>query len=87
MKIKRLCSRNLSRIFMYLNFCVTQTKTSLEVILGIGPLLWSSGQSFWLQIQRSWVRFPELPNFLRSSGSGMGPTQPREDNWGATWKK
>jgi hypothetical protein len=26
------------------------------------------------------VRFPALPNFLRSSGSGTGSTQPREDN-------
>jgi hypothetical protein len=25
--------------------------------------------------------------FLRSSGSGTGSTQPREDNWGATWMK
>jgi hypothetical protein len=25
--------------------------------------LWSSGQSFWLQIQRSLVRFPALPDF------------------------
>jgi hypothetical protein len=23
----------------------------------------------------------------KSSGSGTGPTQPREYNWGATWKK
>ena len=28
-----------------------------------GPPLWSSGQSFWLQIQRSRVRFPALPDF------------------------
>jgi hypothetical protein len=28
------------------------------------PSLWSSAQSFWLQIQRSWVRFPALPDFL-----------------------
>jgi hypothetical protein len=35
-----------------------------------GPPLWSSGQSSWLQIQRSRVRFPALPDFLRSSGSG-----------------
>jgi hypothetical protein len=28
-----------------------------------------------------------LPDFLRSSWSGTGSTQPREDNWGATWKK
>jgi hypothetical protein len=54
------------------------------------PPLWSSGQSFWLQIQRSRVRFPELPAFLSSSGSGTGSTQPREPrevNWGATWTK
>jgi hypothetical protein len=49
------------------------------------PPLCSSGQSSWLQIQRSRVRFPALPDFLRSSGSGTGSTQPREDNWGATW--
>jgi hypothetical protein len=35
---------------------------------------------------RSWVRFPALPDVLRSSGSGTGSTRPREDNWGATWK-
>ena len=44
------------------------------------PHLWSSGQSFWLQIQRSRVRFPALPDFLSSSGSGTGSTQPREVN-------
>jgi hypothetical protein len=51
------------------------------------PPLWSSGQSFWLRIQRSRIRFPALPHFLRSRGSGAGFTQPREDNWGATWMK
>ena len=44
------------------------------------PPLWSSGQSFWIQIQRSRVRFPALPDFLSSSGSGTGSTQPREVN-------
>jgi hypothetical protein len=33
----------------------------------------------WLQIQRSRVRYPALPDFLRSSGFGMGSIQPRED--------
>jgi hypothetical protein len=47
----------------------------------------ASGQRFWLQIQRSRVRFPALSDFLRSSGSGTGSTQPREDNWEASWKK
>jgi hypothetical protein len=41
---------------------------------------WSSGQSFWLQIKRSRVRFPALPDYLSSSGSGTGSTQPREVN-------
>jgi hypothetical protein len=40
----------------------------------------SSGQSTWLQIQRSWFRFPALLDFPRSSEFGTGPAQPREDN-------
>ena len=32
------------------------------------------------EIQRSRVRFPALPDFLSSSGSGTGSTQPREVN-------
>jgi hypothetical protein len=35
----------------------------------------SSGQTSWLQTQRPRVRFPRLPDFLSSSGSGMGSTQ------------
>jgi hypothetical protein len=46
---------------------------------GEGPPLWSSGQSSWLEIQRSGVRFRALPDFLRSSGSVTGSTQPRDD--------
>jgi hypothetical protein len=29
----------------------------------------------------------ELPDFLRTSGFGTGPTEPREHNWWTTWKK
>jgi hypothetical protein len=38
--------------------------------------LWSSGQSSWLLTQRSRVLFPALPDFLSSSGSEKGSTQP-----------
>ena len=62
------------------------TIKDLNVLDNIGcvchvmPPLWSSGQSFWLQIQWSLVRFQALPDFLSSSGSGNGSTQPREVN-------
>jgi hypothetical protein len=50
------------------------------------PPMWFSGQ-FLATDPEAWVRFPVLPDFLRSSGSGTWSTQPREHNWGATWKK
>jgi hypothetical protein len=57
------------------------TPSRPKPVTGHNPeLLWSSGQSFWLQIQRSRIRFPALPDFLRSRGSGTGSTQPHEDN-------
>jgi hypothetical protein len=37
------------------------------------PPLWSSGQSSWLQIQRSLVRFPALPDFWVVVGPERGP--------------
>jgi hypothetical protein len=33
------------------------------------------------------LRFPALPDFLKSSGFGTGSAQPREYNWGPAWKK
>jgi hypothetical protein len=52
-----------------------------------GLPLWSNGQSSWLQIQKSQVRFPAPPDFLRSSGSWTGSIQPREDSWSYVIKK
>jgi hypothetical protein len=52
-----------------------------------GPPLWSGGKNSWLQIQRFRVRFPALPDFLRSNAFGTACTQPGEYNWGATLKK
>jgi hypothetical protein len=62
------------------------TKPSLTSLLGVILVtvsIYSSldrRQSFWLLIQRSRVRFPALPDFLRCRRSGTGFTQPREDN-------
>jgi hypothetical protein len=53
----------------------------------MGPPLWSSGQSVWLQIQTFRFRFPTLPHFVRTSESVTGTTQPREGIWGVAWMK
>jgi hypothetical protein len=42
-----------------------------------GQRRWSSGQLLATDPEVQ-VRFPALPDFLRSSGSGTGPSQPRE---------
>jgi hypothetical protein len=36
-------------------------------------------QEFLATNSEVWVRFPALPDFMRSSGSGTGSTQPREE--------
>jgi hypothetical protein len=51
-----------------------------------GPPLWSSGPEFLVTDPEVRVRFPALPDFLTSSGSGTGLIQPREYNSGATGK-
>ena len=64
MVVRRQIVKSLKYCFVYIHLA--------------GPPLWSSGQRFWLQIQRSQVRFPALRDFLSGSGSGTGYTQPRE---------
>jgi hypothetical protein len=44
-----------------------------------GPPLWSSGQSSLLQSHRFRVRFPALPDFMGSVGSGTGSTQKNDE--------
>ena len=70
-------SNNNNKIIITIIIIISSSSSSSS---SSGPPLWSSGQSFWLQIQRSRVRFPALPDFLNSSGSGTGSTQPREVN-------
>jgi hypothetical protein len=43
-------------------------------------VLWSSWAEFQATDPEVRVRFPVLPNFLRSIGFGTGPTQPRKYN-------
>jgi hypothetical protein len=45
----------------------------VTLFLDTGPLLWSSGQSSWIQIQRFRLQFPALSDFLRISGLERGP--------------
>jgi len=66
------CVNTLKPLYTWMDFVIYFAS------IAVRPPLWSSGQSFWLQIQRSRVRYPALPDFLSSSGSGTGSTQPRE---------
>ena len=43
---------------------IIHVRTILVMITNVWPPLWSSGQSLWLQIQRSRVRFPALPDLV-----------------------
>ena len=83
--LKKLLVYNLTLLLIVVVVLIVVIVVVVAVIIIInssssGPPLWSSGQSFWLHIQRSRVRSPALPDFLSSSGSGTGSTQPREVN-------
>jgi hypothetical protein len=78
-----VCSRMLQHIFFVLTTVLLMSKDIcdcckhlLHHVTHNRPPLCSSGQSSWLQTHRSRVRFPTLPDFLLSSGSGTGSTQP-----------
>jgi hypothetical protein len=71
-----LSSGQSSWLQMYCVSCEVRTEFMCYVEESIPPL-WSGGQTSWLQVR---VRFPALPHFLRSNGSGTGSTQSREYN-------
>jgi hypothetical protein len=59
----------------------------MNVVMTCGSMKWyklhiyqTIGSPLWSSDQNSCVRFPGLPNFLRSSWSGTGSTEPHEDN-------
>jgi len=58
-----------SNIYPSMRYVTLYTLT--RYVMAVRPPLWSSGQ-------RSRVRSPALTDFLGSSGSGTGSTQPRE---------
>jgi hypothetical protein len=64
-----------------------QVERFCYLLSSLRPFLLPSGQTSWLEIQRSRVVFPALPNFLRSARPGTRSTQPREDNLGAILMK
>jgi hypothetical protein len=55
----------------YINYCIHKLVRTASVVK------WSEFLATDPEVP---VRFPELPDFLRSSGSGTGSTQPREYN-------
>jgi hypothetical protein len=53
-----------------------RAKSNIVAFITIDRLSGLVVKSSWLLTQRSRIRFPELTDFLRSSGSGTGSTQP-----------
>jgi hypothetical protein len=66
---------------------VSGSKRKASYVLYWRPPLWSSGQEFLVIDPEVRVRFPALPDFMRSSEPETRSTRPHECNWGATWKK
>jgi hypothetical protein len=82
----RKCFNLTSRIFRYnvsfmIQLALLRAVLQLLLIANVSTslflftlrMMWSSDQSSWLLTKRSRIRFPELPDFLSSNGSGRGP--------------
>jgi hypothetical protein len=75
--------------FRYGMFCTKRYQTAFELLCKIfmANLLQRECRcSSLLQIRRPRVRFPDTTR-KKNNGSGTRSTQPRDYNWGATWKK
>jgi hypothetical protein len=68
------------RTEMYSASCEVRTKFIYVMQKKVDRLCGLVVKSSSLQIHKSWARFPALPDFLKSSGSETGSTQPREYN-------
>jgi hypothetical protein len=64
---------NSSNYFNFLHVTRTWAHIFPQGKLTMWPPLWSSDQRFWLQIQRSRVRFPALLDFWQVGGLQRGP--------------
>jgi hypothetical protein len=60
-------------IFSVSLFLDTLLMNIVDVEQCLRPPLWSSGQSFWLQIQRSWFDSRRFQIFWEASGLEQGP--------------
>jgi hypothetical protein len=77
-KDMRLCSFDIKQGRQHHTLLEGTTHTQgAQLQIGLCSLVVKSS---WLQLQRFRVRFPPLPDFLRSGGSGTRSTQPRKDN-------
>jgi hypothetical protein len=63
---------------------ITEAATVIEFL---GEVPFSIPSQFLPTDPEVKVRFPVLPDFLKSSPSGTGSTQSREYNYAVAWKK
>jgi hypothetical protein len=77
--------RKRSIVLLIKKFLTVQQTREFSTIFMTASVVWWS--EFLATDPEVLVRFPALPDFLRSSESVTGSIQPREYDWGATTKK